>query len=55
MIYPDYMSAEDIVQFEQELAEWSAQEELSAAREREFLANNPVDVSEELYSPYWGA
>ena len=49
------MSAEDIVQFEQELAEWSAQEELSAAREREFLANNPVDVSEELYSPYWGA
>lgn len=55
MIYPDYMSAEDIALFEREFAEWSAEEELVAAREREFLANNPVDVSEEMYSPYWGA
>ena len=55
MIYPDHMSAEDIAEFEREFAEWSAEEELVAAREREFLANNPVDVSEEMYSPYWGA
>ena len=55
MIYPEDMTAEDIAQFEREYNEWRNEEAIVAQREQEFLANNPVDVSEELYSPYWGA
>lgn len=55
MIYPEYFTKEDIEEFEREYAEWRAEEELIAKREREFLAKNPVDFSEEIYSPYLGA
>lgn len=55
MIYPADMTAEDIAEFEEEYNEWLAEETAVANREREFLANNSVELSEELYSPYWGA
>lgn len=55
MIYPDYFTKEDIEQFEREYDEWRKEELIVAQREREFLAQNPVDIAEEIYSPFWGA
>lgn len=55
MIYPADMTAEDIAEFESEYKEWLAEETAIATHERDYLANNSVELAEELYSPYWGA
>ena len=55
MIYPDDFTKEDIEQFELEYNEWLAEELAVSKREREFLAQNPIDFAEEIYSPFWGA
>ncbi len=55
MIYPDYFTKEDIEQFEQEYNEWLKEELAVSERERKFLAENSVEMSEEIYSPFWGA
>lgn len=55
MIYPENFTKEDIEEFEREYNEWLDEELVVAQREREFLAQNPVDISEEIYSPFWGA
>lgn len=55
MIYPEDFTQEDIEQFEREYQEWLAEELAVAKREREFLEQNPVDISAEIYSPFWGA
>lgn len=55
MIYPDDFTQEDIEQFEREYAEWLAEELAVSKREREFLEQNSVAISEEIYSPFWGA
>jgi len=52
MLYPPDMTKEDIAEFEAEYNEWLAEETTIAAREREYLANNAVELSEEVYSPY---
>lgn len=55
MIYPAEFTQEDIEQFEREYNEWLAEELAVSKREREFLAENSVEMSEEIYSPFWGA
>lgn len=55
MIYPIEMSREDIAEFQAEYEEWLDEELTVAERERRFIAANSVELSEELYSPYWGA
>ena len=55
MLYPSYMTKEDIVEFQAEYDEWLAEELSVAERERQFIADNSVQLSEEIYSPYWGA
>lgn len=51
MIYPEYFTAEDIKEFE---AEYNAllDQERSVAEKQQATA---IAVSEEIYSPYWGA
>lgn len=57
MIYPAEMTREEIEEFEREFAEWSAEQDRIWAMEDEFLQTQKVAVavSEEIYSPYWGA
>lgn len=55
MLYPLDMSKEDIAVFQEEYEEWLDEELTVAQRERQFIADNSVELSEELYSPYWGA
>jgi hypothetical protein len=49
MNYPEYMTPEDIAQFEAEYLQWHQDQLL--------LPKVAVDdaQSEEIYSPYWGA
>jgi hypothetical protein len=49
MNYPEYMTPEDVAQFEAEYAQWH-QEQL--AQPRVTVADAQL---EEIYSPYWGA
>lgn len=51
MIYPDYFTQQDIQNFEQEYNAFVDQER-SVAEKQQLVA---VEVSEEIYSPYWGA
>lgn len=55
MIYPEDFTATDIEEFEREFNEWLDEERAVAERERQFLMHNPVDIAEEIYSPFWGA
>lgn len=55
MLYPVDMSKEDIAEFQAEYDEWYATEVAHAEMERKFLQQNSVELSEELYSPFWGA
>jgi len=55
MIYPADFTEKDIKEFEQEFNQWLDEERTVAERERKFLAENSVEMSEEIYSPFWGA
>lgn len=57
VIYPAEMTREEIEQFEREYAEWAQEQDEIQRQEDEFLRRQRVaiDVSEEIYSPYWGA
>lgn len=55
MIYPEDFTAEDIAEFEREFNDWLNEERAIAEQERKFLEQNPVDIAEEIYSPFWGA
>lgn len=57
MIYPAEMTQEEIQEFEREFAEWSEEQDRIQDMEDDFLRRQhlAVAVSEEIYSPYWGA
>lgn len=56
VIYPAEMTREEIEEFEREFAEWSEEQDRIQDMEEEFLRTKvAVAVSEEIYSPYWGA
>lgn len=57
MLYPADMTPEEIAVFEREFAEWSAEQDRIQDMEDHFLRTQKVAVavSEEIYSPYWGA
>lgn len=52
MIYPDYFTKEDIEEFEREYNAILDEERREEELRRQTVA---VKVSEEIYSPYWGA
>ena len=57
VIYSAEMTREEILEFEREFAEWSEEQDRIQDMEDEFLRTQKVAVavSEEIYSPYWGA
>jgi hypothetical protein len=57
VLYPAEMTPEEIAEFEREFAEWSAEQDRIQDLEDQFLRTQQVSVavSEEIYSPYWGA
>ena len=52
MIYPDYFTREDIEEFEREYNAILDEERREEEERRKQVA---IALSEEIYSPYWGA